>query len=207
MKKKKTTEEIKNTTAWPFELDQLPAFTWDANFLTNEECDKLIALGKKLESKAGRIGGDAGHELKKNDKKRKSDIAWILPGEEVVWLYRRLCDGIKSLNHEYFHFDIFGACESIQFTHYKAPDGHYGAHMDRGTGIVVRKLSVSIQLSDPEAYEGGDLVLYESGAATKLPRKRGMLILFPSWYVHEVTPVTKGERFSLVCWITGKPFK
>ena len=71
MKKKKTTEEIKNTTAWPFELDQLPAFTWDANFLTNEECDKLIALGKKLESKAGRIGGDAGHELKKMRRNEK----------------------------------------------------------------------------------------------------------------------------------------
>ena len=40
-----------------------------------------------------------------------------------------------------------------------------------------------------------------------LPKEQGKLILFPSYVLHEVKPVTKGERYSLVAWITGPQFK
>jgi len=198
---------LPNSTAWPFKLDQMPAFTWHKDFMTPEECDKIIKLGKSLSPHVASIGGEDGPTFKKKNKRRKSKVAWIIPTTEVLWLYRRLTDGVKAQNNEYYQFDLFGACEGIQFTNYKAPGGYYGAHIDRAKGIMVRKLSVTIQLSDPDSYEGGDLILYEGAAGTKLPREKGMLIIFPSFYLHEVLPVTKGERNSLVSWITGPGFK
>jgi PKHD-type hydroxylase len=68
-------------------------------------------------------------------------------------------------------------------------------------------LSVSIQLTDPSEYEGGDLYLYDEDKGMLMNKSQGTLILFPSFVLHEVTPITKGERNSLVAWITGPNFK
>jgi PKHD-type hydroxylase len=73
--------------------------------------------------------------------------------------------------------------------------------------MVIRKLSLSIQLTDPKEYEGGELILYEDDKGTEMKKEQGTLVLFPSYILHEVKPVTKGERNSLVAWVTGKQFK
>lgn len=70
-----------------------------------------------------------------------------------------------------------------------------------------RKLSMVIQLSDPSEYEGGELLLHLGNNPTRIERKKGLAVFFPSYILHEVTPVTKGERYSLVAWVHGKPFK
>ena len=80
-------------------------------------------------------------------------------------------------------------------------------HIDRNMGIATRKLSLSLQLSAPEDYEGGDLELWFGGEPVKANRERGMITFFPSYVMHRVTPVTKGVRYSLVCWVSGPPFK
>jgi PKHD-type hydroxylase len=64
-----------------------------------------------------------------------------------------------------------------------------------------------LQLSDPDTYEGGNLLMHIDDPGQKIEKKQGKLVLFPSYVLHEVTPVTKGERYSLVAWLTGKPFK
>jgi PKHD-type hydroxylase len=71
----------------------------------------------------------------------------------------------------------------------------------------IRKLSLTIQLSDPFSYNGGELHLFTGNEPTIIPKEQGKLISFPSYVLHEVTPVTKGERYSLVAWITGPQFK
>ena len=68
-------------------------------------------------------------------------------------------------------------------------------------------MSLSVQLSDPKDYKGGDLILHTSENKTVMSKEQGMLILFPSYTLHEVKKITKGERNSLVGWITGDPFK
>jgi len=75
--------------------------------------------------------------------------------------------------------------------------------------MPVRKLSISIQLTDPEEYEGGELKLYDGDdkEAQVMDKTQGTLIIFPSYVLHEVMPITKGTRNSLVTWITGKQFK
>jgi PKHD-type hydroxylase len=68
-----------------------------------------------------------------------------------------------------------------------------------------RKLSLSLVLSDPSDYEGGDL---EFRGANEQPKiGQGNIIVFPSLVDHRVTPVTKGTRYSVVAWMNGPAFK
>jgi PKHD-type hydroxylase len=89
----------------------------------------------------------------------------------------------------------------------QAPGGKYGRHIDSAPGTLIRKLSFTVQLSEPEDYKGGDLCLYLGDKAEVMKKEQGFVALFPSYVLHEVKPVTSGTRYSLVSWITGKPFK
>jgi PKHD-type hydroxylase len=116
-------------------------------------------------------------------------------------------DAILNLNERFFKFDLFGLSEGFQFTRYDAPADFYGVHIDKMLDGPVRKLSLTIQLSAPEDYEGGELAIYFNKDAEIMPKELGKMIVFPSYSLHEVRPVTKGTRYSLVAWVTGKPFK
>ena len=62
---------------------------------------------------------------------------------------------------------------------------------------------MSVQLSDENTYEGGDLILHFGGEHFTSPRVKGSVIVFDSRLTHEVTPITRGERYSLVKWFHG----
>ena len=67
-----------------------------------------------------------------------------------------------------------------------------------------RKISVSVQLSDPKNYEGCDLLLYDGPfGEVEASKEKGVAIAFPSWTLHEVTPLTSGERVVAVAWFLG----
>jgi PKHD-type hydroxylase len=70
-----------------------------------------------------------------------------------------------------------------------------------------RKLSFTIQLSEEKSYKGGSLCMYNSGDPDFAPKEIGTFVAFPSWLLHEVTPVIEGERYSLVGWVNGPRFK
>ena len=79
--------------------------------------------------------------------------------------------------------------------------------MDFGNDATsTRKLSVSVQLSDPSEYEGGDLELMVNRNYIKVPKEKGTIIFFPSYLTHRVTKVTSGKRNSLVAWFHGPSF-
>lgn len=201
-KQEKVSVKEHSSTVWPFELDKLETWAyWDAAF-TPEECKKIIEIGnKKKLQQATILKGNASLSI------RDSKVAWLNPVEELNWVYQRVSQIIFDLNKRFFNFELYGFIEGFQFTHYKEPGGKYKKHIDRGMDYFVRKLSLSIQLSDPNSYEGGDLVLHNEDTPTIIPKEQGKLIAFPSYVMHEVKPVTKGERYSLVAWITGPNFK
>lgn len=186
--------------AWAFSLDHVNSWAyWDKAF-TKEECEKIIAIGNdRTQQQATTRSGV--------DKVRKSEVAWLYPSDDLDWAYRRLTDIIMSLNERFFKFDLFGATEGFQFTKYVAPGGKYGKHIDSATGTMIRKLSFTLQLSEPDSYKGGDLCLYFGDKPEVMKREQGFVALFPSYVLHEVKPVTHGTRYSLVSWITGNPFK
>jgi PKHD-type hydroxylase len=186
-------------SSWNFELDQINLYAFWNNAFSKEECQTIINIAKDK----GLIKG----KTKNESDVRDSKISWLNPTDNMDWVFRRVTDIVLNLNERFFKFDLFGLNEGFQFTNYEAPSGKYGKHIDRGINIAVRKLSISIQLTNPEEYEGGELYLYDGDKGTLMDKTQGTLILFPSFVLHEVMPVTKGERNSLVTWVTGKQFK
>jgi len=188
-----------DNSSWNFESDQVNFYSFWNNAFSKEECQTIINIAKDK----GLIKGTTKGETDVRDSK----ISWLYPTDNIDWVFRRVTDIILNLNERFFKFDLFGLNEGFQFTNYEAPSGKYGKHVDRGINAAVRKLSISIQLTDPKEYEGGELHLYDDDKETVMDKTQGTLIMFPSYVLHEVMPVTKGERNSLVTWVTGKQFK
>jgi len=198
IKLKKKEPKFENSS-WNFEVDQTNLYAFWNNAFSKLECETIINIAKNK----GLIKG----KTKEESDVRDSKISWLYPSDNMDWVFRRVTDITLNLNERFFKFDLFGLNEGFQFTNYEAPSGKYGKHVDRAMNIPVRKLSISIQLTNPEEYEGGELYLYQSDKGELMDKTQGTLILFPSYVLHEVMPVTKGERNSLVTWVTGKQFK
>jgi len=187
------------SSSWDFQTDQINLYAFWNNAFSKEECQKIISIAKDKGLIEGKATGKSGI--------RDSKISWLYPCDDMDWVFRRVTDITLNLNERFFKFDLFGINEGFQFTNYEAPSGKYGKHVDRALNIPVRKLSISIQLTNPEEYEGGELYLYATDEGDLMDKTQGTLIIFPSYVLHEVTPVTKGTRNSLVSWVTGKQFK
>jgi len=125
---------------------------------------------------------------------------WELPS-----LFEKLYRVILDQNMMIFKFHLFEMPDVIQYAEYEE-SSFYNWHMDCGLEEPTRKLSVSIQLSDPSEYEGGDIEVMTMDEPFKLPKEKGTVVIFPSFLLHRVTPVTKGTRKSLVMWINGPTF-
>lgn len=190
-------------TCWQFELENIENYAyWNGGF-SKEECETIIEIGSSIQMQAGKIFAEGGT----TSNIRKCFTSWLYPGSETEWLYRRATDMVQRLNADYFKFDLTGFIEGFQFTKYEAPDGKYGKHVDIGKDCYIRKLSFVLQLSDPKDYEGGELVIHTEDTPIVMKKEQGYLTVFPSYTLHEVTPVTKGTRYSLVGWITGPKFR
>ena len=187
-------------SSWNFEVDQVNLYAFWNNAFSKEECQKIINIAKDK----GLIKGTTKGVTKDV---RDSKVSWLYPVDGMDWVFRRVTDITLNLNERFFKFNLFGLNEGFQFTNYEAPSGKYGKHVDKAINTSVRKLSISIQLTNPEEYEGGELYLYEDDKGTLMDKTQGTLILFPSYVLHEVMPVIKGTRNSLVTWVTGKQFK
>lgn len=187
---------------WNFEKDHVNFYAFQNNAFTKEECETIINIGKDKDLKKGEL-----LQGKDHTKRRQNDISWLYPNDDTKWIYERITNIIINLNKQYFKFNLYGINEALQFTNYKSPSDKYGKHIDRATNKIIRKLSVSIQLTNPDEYEGGELCLYDNDEGEIMKKTQGTLTVFPSFTVHEVMPVTKGERNSLVAWVTGPAFK
>ena len=144
-----------NNPSWNFYLDKVNTYAYWEKAFTEEECKTIIKIAKDK----GLIKGIT--QDKSNA--RQSEICWLYSSNDMDWLFRRVTEIVINLNERFFEFDIFGLNEGFQFTNYKSPSGKYGKHTDRALDSVIRKLSLSIQLTNPKEYDGGELFLYESG--------------------------------------------
>lgn len=182
-----------------------PVYTQAFN---NDEVDKIIKLSANYQSQQAEIG--YGGEGSYNPSKRRSHVKWIPSTPENIWIYTRFEQLVKQVNNNY-GFEIVGG-EPIQYTEYSESEaGEYNWHTDYS--IVnkhkyMRKISVSIFLTDKHEYVGGDFILTTYVDDLFIPeQKKGYGVVFPSWYPHRVTPVVRGLRKSLVMWVYGPHFK
>jgi PKHD-type hydroxylase len=86
--------------------------------------------------------------------------------------------------------------------------GHYGTHSDAAlmrlpeAGLTIRSdLSATIFLSDPDEYDGGELLIEEQYGAQAVKLAAGDMVLYPSSSLHQVTPVTRGQRICAITWM------
>lgn len=197
--------------AYSFKRDQNDPqqYYWFESGLTKEELIKFNNLILNLEYQDATIIGDVSSGEKSLDV-RSSKIKWIPHSDDWNWLYNKFQDMIAEANDELWNFNIYDIVEEIQYTEYHASDrGHYDWHQDIGPGDAsLRKISLTVQLTDSNLYEGGDLEIWQGGEVRdKTPRGSGIVIIFPSYMMHRVTPVAKGVRRSLVLWVGGEHYK
>lgn len=184
-----------------------PVYFWE-DFLTDRELHTILSYPNWDSLVKARVG-DSNLEINKT---RCSEVSFLEASIETAWLFDKLATVIATVNAKNFRFDLDGLSEGIQLGLYSGKDeGHYDWHIDSGGGAVtstIRKLSFSLLLSNPSEFEGGRFeVKTESDNPIELEQKRGRAWLFPSHILHRVTPVTKGERKSLVIWVSGPQFR
>jgi PKHD-type hydroxylase len=188
--------------------------TWDKAFNSEEILD-IISLGEMAEFQQGVIGAtkedidDGNSPFRHVPEVRNSDVSWILPSEQSEWLYRRMQNLCAKVNSDKFQFDL-EKFEVFQYGKYKEGQ-FYNWHIDAGPNLMVhRKLSLMVALTPPEEYEGGEICINTNGNQDEpliLKMEPGSVIVIPSWVPHVVKPITKGERVSLVAWVTGPKFR
>ena len=213
-------------------------------FFTEHECDLIHAVAETRELQEGLIGNnqmdpDAPEESEGvNDNFiRQSDVRWIEHDIMPQEIQQKITDGINQacIDGRWLHQWDF--IENHQYTVYNhRPEAEvtgdfYTWHVDASDipqpNGKIRKLSSTIQLSEPDEYEGGHFQWIEpTGIFDKLKstgtqninvdkfiqtapfsaKERGSFIIFPSFVHHQVTPVTRGRRVSLVSWYHGNPY-
>lgn len=189
------------------ELD-FTMFYGGSDVFSLEQVNRIKEIGDGLTSLSAQTFGSSSDDV------RKGNVAWLSrEAEDHKWIYDNLFTLAKTANDSLWKFDLIGFWEDCQYTTYKS-DGssktgdHYDYHLDiDGSYGVQRKISIVVQLSDEDDYEGGELELRTSSNKFIANKGIGSVLLFPSFILHKVHPVTKGKRNSLVLWVSGTPFK
>lgn len=200
-------DPIKNNwgSYWYLDSKDYEPYCWNTEVFSCEEIERIKVIGQRLNVSRAQTGGVGENCLDH----RRSFTSWIHPNEYTSWIYQRLANMVYQNNEKFFNYDLT-MIENLQFTYYSSEeDGCYKSHIDPLNWKIPhnRKLSVVVQLSDPSEYEGGELKLYTSHNPISIQKEKGLTICFPSYTLHEVTPVTKGERYSLVAWVHGPAFR
>ncbi len=181
------------------------AFAYATNCFDQTEVQEIIDIGQRLVLGNGELENGVANKSVRNCK-----LSWIPIDDTSSKLFRKLADIVNSLNSQFYKYDLT-EMEDLQYTEYNSEHkDFYTSHSDDGYKFnLFRKLSVSIQLSSPDEYQGGDLTFYRNtlSECTVAPKQAGTVIVFPSFVIHEVKPITAGTRKSLVTWVNGPRFR
>jgi PKHD-type hydroxylase len=185
---------------------------------SNEELEKIQVLMASQQLEDGKVGNRDNDPTKQDGRKledvRRSKLGWQFPNEDNNFIFQRLNNIIEAVNEDFYNFDLNGY-EAFQYTEYHAEDkGTYDWHIDLETGHQQldphqRKLSLTLLLNEPGVdFEGGEFMMGRTSDPKNdiVPCAKGQCILFPSFVMHRVAPVTKGVRKSIVIWVRGPRF-
>lgn len=171
---------------------------------TPEECAKIISDNASQNyGEKSTVGSDSNRAYRPET--REVETYGIDLNENTAWIFNKIAAAVGTANAEFFRFNLLGITHSLQLLHYKSEDqSHYDWHIDAGPeSSATRKISVSIPLTPETEYEGGVLEVNSNGVMMQATKEQGSIGMFPSFCLHRVTPVTKGERWVIVIWING----
>lgn len=190
-----------------------PWVYWDDAF-TAEEIERIVAYCESFELDYGTTFGTGNKEGAETIGGRVSSVKFHDRNNETAWIFDRLNFVIQAINEKFYNFDLNGYAQFQYTTYDSEKNGHYDWHMDMAMGktetphIEHRKLSMTLVLND--TFKGGEFHLNSGsneGFAEVIEAKKGRIILFPSFLLHKVSPVTMGTRRSMVVWVLGPKFK
>lgn len=174
-----------------------------AGILSDQQCDQIIQVSERFPVEEATIFSGESATI---EDVRRSKVRWPDDPEigNLLWKYTELAN-------EAFDVDV-EPYTSIQYTEYHGADGgkydeHHDVNWENGDGRD-RKLSIVIQLSDHQDYEGGYFHFTECESPLISDfMQRGSILVFPSYLRHSVSPVTSGLRRSLVAWFEGPKWR
>lgn len=193
----------------PWQRSQItsPYVTWDGSF-SDEELNQIISYCDSAGTEYGVIFGSSTKE--ETETHRISNVKFHERNENTAWIFDKLNFVIQAANEQFYNFHLNGY-SNFQYTTYDA-DGRYDWHTDMSFGqkygedAEPRKLSLTLLLNDE--FEGGQFQINNGKEESPIdvPMHKGRVVLFPSFMIHRVTPVTKGIRKSIVVWTLGPKF-
>jgi PKHD-type hydroxylase len=173
-----------------------------------QQCQDIINVGHQQKLEKAEVGHKEQKGGRYDTKMRVTTISWI-PFKVMPEMYKMIEQTMLQVNGNHFGYEGMQITEPAQFTEYPK-GGFYDWHMDAEVNCrfepPIRKISMTILLSDPSEFVGGDLEFMTEG--NKPPQLlQGQAIFFNSIIRHRVAKVKKGIRRSLVMWFGGPPFK
>ena len=191
--------------------DYLTAVFNQPNFLSDEVINDVLLNSKYRQEGEELWDGPTSSPF--SSSKLNSRICKIYELHNPAELVKHILNFINQLNNNCYKFNLIGIPSfdvPSRVEYQSVVGGKFDQHTDIGPGhLSTRKISFSIQLSSEDDYEGGDLTFYPNYRSPEeivSYRRKGTLIIFPSYRSHSVTPVTKGIRNSIVGWVHGDAF-
>jgi len=167
--------------------------------LTNPECDAIIAASLAFPPADPTTVGEDRHPGRRQVLARQIGV-----NDDTRWFLELMLDLAAEASAAHYGLRLSGITRPPQYLEYRPGQGRFERHNDysHDQADSPRKLTVIIQLSEPADYDGGRLHIH--GIETEdLPAERGTILLFPSFLYHSVSPITRGVRRALVCWVAG----
>ena len=186
-----------------------PAYIRISSRWFKENADDII---NKLDKKT-----IPGMTVNNNPSARKSEVfLWDIWKTDLIDLQKIIIYKLKEIfigENKKYQFDLDYSSINVQYTKYQKGD-FYTWHTDDDFNAThkkhqnVRKLSITVALN-MGSYEGGNLqlVLNHQKEPRTMRLEFGDVLVFPSFTQHQITPVTKGIRLSLVSWVSGPPWR
>lgn len=200
--------------------EQLAPYVYFDRLFSVPECEAIQKLAEGREPIVANVGDGISEKTLVNPELRRTQVWWIKWDQSNDWIFKKLASCVEQANLRY-NFNINGFQEALQLACYPAEmQAHYNWHSDHdfNEGFANRKLSVSVALNDQwalasadtmtkvDGFQGGDFEFFNAGKVSSLETS-GSTIVFPSFKVHRVRPVTAGKRWSLVAWVAGPVFR
>jgi PKHD-type hydroxylase len=183
----------------------VPFYLRSAAF-SSDWCDAVIERAKKLPLESALIADAVAKETL--DQIRKTKMVRFDPLGREQDIIHDIAPRVARANMVY-SYDLT-VIDTLHYLEYSGEENSfYRWHSDAGYAppYCCRKLSIIIQLSDPSDYEGGTFEFFTVDSPGADFLARGSLLIFPSHHVHQVQPVVKGTRSSLVGWAQGPAWR
>ena len=176
-----------------------------------EECKGIIASTDEAAWQEGTVGGHGkpGEFLEVPEARscREQQLPIAANGYPLNRIVTELCQA----NSDGWKFELSGLVgdDMPYVMRYDANRrGHNDWHVDLGQAATAsRKLSFLLQLSESDSYEGGDLSFHNMNLDNNVVRTIGTMTVFPTYWLHRVSPVTQGVRYAAVGWVHGPSFR